>query len=67
MSRFLLSKKVKGDQKEYDPIVFGRADLDDYLDDGIGSKNVDTEVELLKMPWILVIQKFAHVWSPVQK
>jgi CBS domain containing-hemolysin-like protein len=48
MSRFLMPKKVKGDQKEYDPIVFGRADLDDYLDDGIGSKNVDTEVELFK-------------------
>ena len=48
MSRFLMPKNVKGHQKEYDPIVFGRADLDDYLDDGIGSKNVDTEVELFK-------------------
>ena len=48
MSRFLMPKKVKGNQKEYDPIVFGRADLDDYLDEGISSKNVDTEVELFK-------------------
>ena len=48
MSRFLMPKNVKGHQKEYDPIVVGRADLDDYLDDGIRSKNVDTEVELFK-------------------
>ena len=48
MSRFLMPKKAGGDLKEYDPLVFGRADLDDYLDDGISSKNVDTEVELFR-------------------
>ena len=48
LSRWLLNRTGRIVSSDYKPIVFGRADLDHYLDEGSNSKNVETEVELFR-------------------
>ena len=48
LSHWLLNSTGRIVSSDYKPVVFGRADLDHYIDEGSNSKNVETEVELFR-------------------